>query len=96
MTVRAGKQRRRNFSQSYDLHLIILPISPIRRGRGGLVVRSRPWGRRVAGSKPDSIEDPSCIGPVACQIIRRGQTTSRWCGAEAWRGGDSSGVILLI
>ncbi|GBN58246.1 hypothetical protein AVEN_144231-1 [Araneus ventricosus] len=35
------------------------------RGRGGLVVRSRLWGRRVPGSKPDSTEDPPCIGPVA-------------------------------
>ncbi|GBN74466.1 hypothetical protein AVEN_235920-1 [Araneus ventricosus] len=35
------------------------------RGRGGLVVRSRPRDRRVAGSKPDSTEDPPCMGPVA-------------------------------
>ncbi|GBN90476.1 hypothetical protein AVEN_238463-1, partial [Araneus ventricosus] len=35
------------------------------KGRGGLVVRSRPWGRRVPGSKPDSTADPSCMGPVA-------------------------------
>ncbi|GBM02425.1 hypothetical protein AVEN_76477-1 [Araneus ventricosus] len=34
-------------------------------GRGGLVVRSRLWGRRVPGSKPDSTEDPPCMGPVA-------------------------------
>ncbi|GBO21894.1 hypothetical protein AVEN_61680-1 [Araneus ventricosus] len=34
-------------------------------GRGGLVVRSRPRDRRVAGSKPDSTEDPPCMGPVA-------------------------------
>ncbi|GBO14557.1 hypothetical protein AVEN_211489-1, partial [Araneus ventricosus] len=27
-------------------------------GRGGLVVRFRPRDRRVAGSKPDSTEDP--------------------------------------
>ncbi|GBN55408.1 hypothetical protein AVEN_141919-1 [Araneus ventricosus] len=25
----------------------------------------RPWDRRVAGSKPDSTEDPPCMGPVA-------------------------------
>ncbi|GBN87362.1 hypothetical protein AVEN_50926-1 [Araneus ventricosus] len=36
-------------------------------GRGGLVVRSRPRDRRVAGSKPDSTEDASCMGPVAPQ-----------------------------
>ncbi|GBM29221.1 hypothetical protein AVEN_30252-1 [Araneus ventricosus] len=34
-------------------------------GRGGLVVRSRLWGRRAPGSKPDSTEDPPCMGPVA-------------------------------
>ncbi|GBL73201.1 hypothetical protein AVEN_159266-1 [Araneus ventricosus] len=34
-------------------------------GRGGLVVRSRLWGRRVPGSKPDSTDDPPCMGPVA-------------------------------
>ncbi|GBO46466.1 hypothetical protein AVEN_19924-1, partial [Araneus ventricosus] len=32
-------------------------------GRGGLVVRSRDL--RVPGSKPDSTEDPPCMGPVA-------------------------------
>ncbi|GBM23697.1 hypothetical protein AVEN_257614-1 [Araneus ventricosus] len=31
-------------------------------GRGDLVVRSRLWSRRVPGSKPDSTEDPSCMG----------------------------------
>ncbi|GBM91911.1 Blastula protease 10, partial [Araneus ventricosus] len=35
------------------------------RGRGGQVARSRLWGRRVPGSKPDSTEDPPCIRPVA-------------------------------
>ncbi|GBN82150.1 hypothetical protein AVEN_65092-1 [Araneus ventricosus] len=34
-------------------------------GRGGLVVRSRLWGRRAPGSRPNSTEDPSCMGPVA-------------------------------
>ncbi|GBO45457.1 hypothetical protein AVEN_161492-1 [Araneus ventricosus] len=35
------------------------------RGRSGLVARSRPRDWRVAGSKPDSTEDPPCMGPVA-------------------------------
>ncbi|GBM90656.1 hypothetical protein AVEN_141686-1 [Araneus ventricosus] len=39
--------------------------SPSIPGRGGLVVRSRLWGRRVPGSRPDSTEDPPCMGPVA-------------------------------
>ncbi|GBN90170.1 Zinc finger protein 233 [Araneus ventricosus] len=34
-------------------------------GRGGLVVRSRPWGRRAPGSRPDSTEDPPCMGPAS-------------------------------
>ncbi|GBM37459.1 hypothetical protein AVEN_263137-1 [Araneus ventricosus] len=61
-----------------------------------LVVRSRLWSQRVPGSKPDSTEDPPCMGPAARQIIRSGQTPSRWCGVEAWRGGACSGVILVI
>ncbi|GBO35475.1 hypothetical protein AVEN_60485-1, partial [Araneus ventricosus] len=55
-------------------------------GRCGLVIRSRPRDRRVAGSKPDSTEDPPCMGTIARQIIRSGQTSSRWCSAEVWRG----------
>ncbi|GBM91835.1 hypothetical protein AVEN_107498-1 [Araneus ventricosus] len=34
-------------------------------GRGGLVVRSLLWGQRVPSSRPDSTEDPPCMGPVA-------------------------------
>ncbi|GBM78500.1 hypothetical protein AVEN_266025-1 [Araneus ventricosus] len=52
------------------------------RGRGGLVVRSRLWGRRAPVSKPDSTNDSLCMGPA----VRSGQTPSRWCGVEAWRG----------
>ncbi|GBN43019.1 hypothetical protein AVEN_21262-1 [Araneus ventricosus] len=65
------------------------------RCRGGLVVRSQPRDQRVAGSKPDSPEAPPYMGPAARQIIRNGQTLSRWCGAEAWRGGASPGVVLV-
>ncbi|GBN66143.1 hypothetical protein AVEN_116988-1 [Araneus ventricosus] len=43
-------------------------------GRCGQVVRSRIWGRRVPGSKPDSTEDPPHMGPAACQTARSGQT----------------------
>ncbi|GBL83122.1 hypothetical protein AVEN_165340-1 [Araneus ventricosus] len=43
----------------------LLKIMRFIGGRGGLVVRSRPRDRRVAGSKPDSTEDPPCMGPVA-------------------------------
>ncbi|GBM10041.1 hypothetical protein AVEN_24022-1 [Araneus ventricosus] len=65
-------------------------------GRGGLVARSRPRDRRATGPKHDSTEDPLCMGPVARQIILIGQTPSRWCSAEAWRGGASPGVVLII
>ncbi|GBM70148.1 hypothetical protein AVEN_210265-1 [Araneus ventricosus] len=44
---------------------------------------------------PDSNKDPSCIGPVAHPIIVWNQTSSRWCGAEVWRRGASSGVVLV-
>ncbi|GBL72169.1 hypothetical protein AVEN_115158-1 [Araneus ventricosus] len=60
-------------------------------GSGGLVVMSRLWGRTAPGSKPDSTEDPACIGSAALQIL-----PTPWCDAEAWRGGASSGVALII
>ncbi|GBN67162.1 hypothetical protein AVEN_217568-1 [Araneus ventricosus] len=36
----------------------------------------------VPGSKPDSTEDPSCMGPVASQVIRRRSSVLPlvWCG----------------
>ncbi|GBN73996.1 hypothetical protein AVEN_193517-1, partial [Araneus ventricosus] len=43
--------------------------------------------RMVAGSKPDSAEDPPCMGPAARKIIRSGRMPSRLCSAEVWRGG---------
>ncbi|GBO46038.1 hypothetical protein AVEN_165652-1, partial [Araneus ventricosus] len=61
-------------------------------GPGGLAVRSRLWGQRAPGPKPDSTEGPLCMRPSARYIIRSGQTSPNWCGAEAWRGGASSGV----
>ncbi|GBN96818.1 hypothetical protein AVEN_243057-1 [Araneus ventricosus] len=57
------------------------------QGRGGLVVKSRLSGRRVPGSKPDSSDDPPCMGSAALKIIRSGQTPSRRCGLKARRGG---------
>ncbi|GBO24398.1 F-box/WD repeat-containing protein 5 [Araneus ventricosus] len=45
--------------------IAVFNLQGFTRGRGGLVVRSRPRDRRVAGSKPDSTEDPPCMGPVA-------------------------------
>ncbi|GBN00579.1 hypothetical protein AVEN_215637-1 [Araneus ventricosus] len=59
------------------------------RGRGGLVVRSRPRDRRVAGSKPDSTEDPPFLafsdpkrkGGVIADAARR-QQSIRKCERE--------------
>ncbi|GBO40794.1 hypothetical protein AVEN_4405-1 [Araneus ventricosus] len=73
-----------------------LPTDFSERGRGGLVVKSWLWGRRVQGSKPESTEDTLNMGPAAHQIIRSDQTSSRWCGVEACRGGASSSVVLAI
>ncbi|GBM32686.1 hypothetical protein AVEN_223469-1 [Araneus ventricosus] len=52
--------------QDVDLLVLLNALTPdYIEGRGGLVVRSRPRDRGVAGSKPDSTEDPPCMGPVA-------------------------------
>ncbi|GBN04293.1 hypothetical protein AVEN_47424-1 [Araneus ventricosus] len=40
----------------------------------------------VPGNQTNSTEDPPCMGPVARQIIRSGQTSSLRCGVEVWRG----------
>ncbi|GBN32861.1 hypothetical protein AVEN_89555-1 [Araneus ventricosus] len=63
-------------------------------GRGALIVRSRLWDQRVLSSKPDSTDDPSCIGPVDVKSYVEGQTFSRWCGAEACRGSSNSCVVV--
>ncbi|GBN18939.1 hypothetical protein AVEN_169392-1 [Araneus ventricosus] len=52
-------------------------------------------GSEGLSSKPDSTEDPPCMGHVARQIIRRGQMSSRRCVVEVWRGGARSGVVLV-
>ncbi|GBN78070.1 hypothetical protein AVEN_91940-1, partial [Araneus ventricosus] len=43
----------------------VLVVPAEQKGSGGLIVRSRPRDRRIADSKPDSTEDPQCMGPVA-------------------------------
>ncbi|GBN20699.1 hypothetical protein AVEN_31924-1 [Araneus ventricosus] len=65
----------------FFLHILSFSVSFHKRGRGGLVIRSRPRDCRA-----DSTGDPQCMVPVARQIIRSGQTSSLWCGAEVWRG----------
>ncbi|GBL72373.1 hypothetical protein AVEN_115306-1 [Araneus ventricosus] len=49
--------------KSRNIHCVIYLY--FGQGRGGLVVRPRPWGRRAPGSKPDSTEDPPFMVPAA-------------------------------
>ncbi|GBM45115.1 hypothetical protein AVEN_251841-1 [Araneus ventricosus] len=53
----------------------------------------RPQWHRVAGSKPHSIGDPPCMGPVARQIISSDQKSFRWCGAEVLRRGRVPALV---
>ncbi|GBL74585.1 hypothetical protein AVEN_235496-1 [Araneus ventricosus] len=50
-----------NFSSKADCQKLCFSRLTGYQDRGGLVVRSRLWGRRVPGSKPHSTEDPPCI-----------------------------------
>ncbi|GBN98937.1 hypothetical protein AVEN_250672-1 [Araneus ventricosus] len=61
-------------------------------GRGGLVVRLRPWTRGFQVS--DSTEDQPCMWALHVKSCIGGQTSYRWCGAEVLR--EVSGVILII
>ncbi|GBM77479.1 hypothetical protein AVEN_94287-1 [Araneus ventricosus] len=36
-----------------------------------------------------------CESPLALSVLFR-QMSSSWCGAEVWRGGANSGVVLVI
>ncbi|GBM32991.1 hypothetical protein AVEN_263486-2-1, partial [Araneus ventricosus] len=47
-------------------------------------------GLEGSGSKPDFTEDPSCIGLLHVKSYVGGQMSSRWCGAEVWRGAQVS------
>ncbi|GBO04357.1 hypothetical protein AVEN_220623-1 [Araneus ventricosus] len=47
----------------------------------------RPEVQRVQGSKPDSAEARPCMWACRTQIIIKGPSASRQCGAEHWRGG---------
>ncbi|GBO37056.1 hypothetical protein AVEN_178108-1 [Araneus ventricosus] len=72
-----------NFSLNNFTNYEGLPLHNY-QDRGGLVVRCQPRSRRFLGSKPDSAEDPSCIGPVVVKSYLGGQTSSRWCGVESF------------
>ncbi|GBM24726.1 hypothetical protein AVEN_141801-1 [Araneus ventricosus] len=47
---------------------------------------SRPRDWRGAGSKPDSIKIRCVLGPLRTKSCMWKPTSSRWCGAEVWRG----------
>ncbi|GBM11146.1 hypothetical protein AVEN_243017-1 [Araneus ventricosus] len=53
------------------------------RGHGGLVIGSRPRGRRV--SKPDFTEEQPCKW-ARCTLNPSSRMSSRWCGAKVRRG----------
>ncbi|GBM58150.1 hypothetical protein AVEN_213035-1 [Araneus ventricosus] len=57
------------------------------KGRGGLEVRSQPLSRKAPGSKPDLLKIPAHVGLLHAKLYVVGQTSSRWCGAEVWKGG---------
>ncbi|GBM38247.1 hypothetical protein AVEN_47340-1 [Araneus ventricosus] len=42
----------------------LVPVFGFLSGSGSLVRSFRIWDRSVTDPEPDSIEDPSCIGPV--------------------------------
>ncbi|GBL87406.1 hypothetical protein AVEN_118350-1 [Araneus ventricosus] len=64
------------------------------RGLGGLVARCRARRRRVPNPIPLKI--PSVLGLLHVKSYVGDQTFSCWCGAEVWRRGTRSGVVLVI
>ncbi|GBM21685.1 hypothetical protein AVEN_248510-1 [Araneus ventricosus] len=65
-----------------------------RRGLRCLSGKVSTSGPEVPGLKPGSTKDQPRMRPVALQIIRNGQTSSRWCDVEVWRGVcTNSGII---
>ncbi|GBO23954.1 hypothetical protein AVEN_182242-1 [Araneus ventricosus] len=65
--------------------------------RGGLVARSRLWGQRVLGSKPDSTEDPPCMW-TRCKLnhTKVAENHLTRCAAESWKEAASSDDALVI
>ncbi|GBN23833.1 hypothetical protein AVEN_267270-1 [Araneus ventricosus] len=54
--------------------------------RNGLVVRSRPWGHTVPGSKADSTEDPSCMR--SCCTLNHTKLAKRPPAGVVWKFGQ--------
>ncbi|GBN35686.1 hypothetical protein AVEN_236260-1 [Araneus ventricosus] len=57
----AGGKRKWHCLTSFENIQVDSRLSELLRMPRGLVVRSRLWGRRAVGSKPDSAEYPSCM-----------------------------------
>ncbi|GBM79015.1 hypothetical protein AVEN_227242-1 [Araneus ventricosus] len=81
---------RNDIQNGIVLHLKVFERKEEPRWLSGKVSDSGP---EVPGSRFDSTEDPSCIGPVVSQIIRSGPNAP---GAEAGEGGGSSDAVLAI
>ncbi|GBL74558.1 hypothetical protein AVEN_235476-1 [Araneus ventricosus] len=70
-------------------------------GRGGLVVRSRPQGKRLPGSKPDFTENTPCMGllqaksyvvanrPPACVVRKFGEEVPAQMSSSSDQGSKS-------
>ncbi|GBM76139.1 hypothetical protein AVEN_272983-1 [Araneus ventricosus] len=53
--------------RSFNCVMLLFLSLPPKLGLDGLVVRSRLRDLRIPGSKPDSIEDPPCVGSCCTQ-----------------------------
>ncbi|GFV12992.1 hypothetical protein TNCV_3175271 [Trichonephila clavipes] len=61
---------------------------------GSSVVKVSDHGRHVMSSSPVPLKT-HCVGEGYTLNLSRAQTSSRWCGGVARRGGSSSGVVLV-
>ncbi|GBL80097.1 hypothetical protein AVEN_172118-1 [Araneus ventricosus] len=77
------------FPLSNWAHVSMQIYNCTKRSRGGLMVRNEPRNRI-----PPKIR--RVLGLLQVESYVGGQTSSRRCGAEVWRRGASSGVVLVI
>ncbi|GBL80467.1 hypothetical protein AVEN_2298-1 [Araneus ventricosus] len=67
----------------------------VHRSRGGLVV-IRSWLRGHQVRNPILLKIRLYVDLLHFKSYIGGQKSSRWCGTEIWRGGASSGAVLVI
>ncbi|GBN90722.1 hypothetical protein AVEN_36228-1 [Araneus ventricosus] len=79
----SGLGPRGEANRAYDKTI----IQDCNEGCGGLVVRFRPRGRRVSGSKPDSNEEPPCKR-IRCTL----NPSDPYALPSVWRGSLESGL----